>query len=317
MRSLKVKCNSRNCPWVDELGLLEGHLETCEHVLVPCSNGCESNIRRSTLQFHLTKRCPLRQHICGFCKKGGTYKDMKGVHLLECPDKMIPCPNDGCKVKVLRKDMNDHHSLCPKKTISCPYINAGCTFRSLREQMDDHVASTIHLHLGLAMKEIGKLKKCNVFKVSHFKQLKESQKSWYSRGFYTHTNGYRICLVVVANGFHSGSGTHMSVYLLLLKGEHDDNLIWPLRYKCTITLLNQLKDEDHYTVNFECVKDTDACSRVVIEKQKSILHMPKFIAHDKLGFHGESQYLMDDCLCIKVEIEVLAACKPWLTATVY
>ena len=318
-----MKCTSRNCLWVDELGLLEGHLKTCEHALVPCSNGCGCNISFARQQHHVTKKCPFRKHICKHCKTEGIYKDMikaKSIHRLQCPGKMAPCPNNGCNVKVLRKEMNDHRSICPKTTISCPYIYTGCTFRSLREQMDDHIP----LHHVHAMKEIDTLKKLqgqvvhNVCRMPHFQQLKESNQSWFSPGFYTHNSGYMMCLRVDANGHGDGDGTNVSVYLYIMKGTNDDNLIWPLKCKCSITLLNQLNDEDHHTVNFECGSDDDAYSRVTEGTMGSGGYgVPQFIAHDKLDFQGQSQYLMEDCLYIKVEIEVLNSCKPWLTATVH
>ena len=88
-----------------------------------------------------------------------------------------------------------------------------------------------------------------LIKMSQFSQLKASNDTWYSPGFYTHTCGYKMCLRVDANGNGEGAGkgTHVSVYIHLMKGDYDDALTWPIKYKCTITLLNQLKDEGHHT----------------------------------------------------------------------
>ena len=59
-----------------------------------------------------------------------------------------------------------------------------------------------------------------------------------------------MCLRVDAAGNGDGKGTHVSVYLYLMKGPHDDELEqsghWPLKGTFTIELLNQLNDSDHH-----------------------------------------------------------------------
>ena len=69
----------------------------------------------------------------------------------------------------------------------------------------------------------------------------------YLPNFYTHTNGYKICLStsVNANGEGSGRSTHLSVFLCLMRGEFDDQLKWPFRGKTTIKLVNQEEDKDY------------------------------------------------------------------------
>ena len=70
-----------------------------------------------------------------------------------------------------------------------------------------------------------------LIKMSQFSQLKVNNDMWYSPGFCTHTFGYKMCLRVYANGHGVGKGTHVSVYLHLMKGENDDDLTWPIKYK--------------------------------------------------------------------------------------
>ena len=47
---------------------------------------------------------------------------------------------------------------------------------------------------------------------------------WYNGTFYIHNNGYKMCLNVCDG---NGEDTHLSVYLYLMKGSHNDNLKWP------------------------------------------------------------------------------------------
>ena len=362
IKGLRVKCTSTGCPWINELGSLNDHLQTCGYVLVLCSNGCKQRIVCDKHLLHCTEECPLRRHMCKHCRAEGPYKEMIGGHLAKCPDLMVPCPNSGCEVSIKRKDMASHHLECPHETISCPYKDVGCTYISPRHTMAGHKATSCGHHLDLAMVQLKdakvelkdvkvelkdamvqlmdakvqlkdamvQLKKhgekftemhCTplVTKMSQFSQLKANKNVWYSPGFYTHTCGYKMCLRAYANGCGAGKGTHVSVYLNLMKGENDDALTWPVKYKCTITLLNQLKDEDHHTdaIN-SCEDNGKVVNRVIIgEKATTGWGKAKFIAHTKLDLQeGEQcQYLKDDSLYFRVQVDLIPAVKPWLVPT--
>ena len=156
----------------------------------------------------------------------------------------VKCTSTGCPWSNKLELLENHLEECPHKTISCPYKDVGCTYTSPRHAMADHKATSCGHHLDLAIVQLKKLEMhCTppVFKMSQFSQLKGNNDEWYSPGFYTHTCGYKMCLSVDANGYGDGKGTHVSVFLVLMKGENDDALTWPIKYKCTITLLNQLK----------------------------------------------------------------------------
>ena len=79
-----------------------------------------------------------------------------------------------------------------------------------------------------------------------------------------------MCLNVNANGWGSGEGTHVSVsvylmvFVYLMQGEYDDNLLWPFRGAITFRLVNQRADEGHveHTVDFDGNVSDDAAGRV-------------------------------------------------------
>ena len=50
---------------------------------------------------------------------------------------------------------------------------------------------------------------------------------------------------VDANGLGSGAGTHVSVYVRLMRGEYDSRLVWPFRGGVTIQLVNHNTDDHH------------------------------------------------------------------------
>ena len=340
---MRVKCTSGGCPWVSELGSLEKHLETCGFVLVLCTNGCNIRIMRDKHPLHCAKLCPLREYTCKHCKSKGTYKEMTGRHLDTCPNLEIPCPNDKCGNKIKRNQLTSHRVKCPYEAIDCPYKDVGCRHTFQRHAMEDHKANSYSHHLDLAMVQLKylehkatscelsmvKLGQCDagqkstpcVIKMPGFHQLKTNKQLWYSPGFYIHSGGYKVCLCVYANGAGDGEGSHVSLFLCLMKGENDDALTWPIRYKCTFTLLNQLRDESHCSLALAHAGDGAVVtnSRVLGEKEFGIGQgYTKFIPHEQLGLREDilCQYLKDDCLYFRVQVDVLPAGKPWLMVTV-
>ena len=91
------------------------------------------------------------------------------------------------------------------------------------------------------------------FIMTNFSHHKDSGKKWFSPPFYSHIGGYKMCLGVVANGWGGGTGTHVSVVNHLLRGEYDDDLLWPFRGEITFQLINGRADEGHV----ECTTDFD------------------------------------------------------------
>ena len=62
------------------------------------------------------------------------------------------------------------------------------------------------------------------FFVTDFLSKKINEKIWNSPPFYTHPQGYKLCLDIHTNGSDDGEGTHISVYLHLMRGEFDNQL---------------------------------------------------------------------------------------------
>lgn len=64
--------------------------------------------------------------------------------------------------------------------------------------------------------------------------------SLYSPPFYTSAHGYRVCLRAYLNGDGTGRGTHVSLYIVVMKSEYDDLLTWPFSSRVNLSLINQV-----------------------------------------------------------------------------
>ena len=49
--------------------------------------------------------------------------------------------------------------------------------------------------------------------------------------FFTSLHGYQMCLRLYLNGDGQGKGTHVSLFLVIMKSDYDDLLLWPFKQK--------------------------------------------------------------------------------------
>ena len=114
-----------------------------------------------------------------------------------------------------------------------------------------------------------------------------------------------MCLTVDANGVGSAAGTHVTAGVNLMRGEYDDNLVWPFRGDVTFHLVNRKVDEGHveWTAPFE-EGDPDGVAGRVTEGEED--RAPggwgwgQFISHSALGYGRNTEFLDKDALEFRV-----------------
>ena len=208
---------------------------------------------------------------------------------------------------------------CPYAVIKCPLSCANGCDGICRKDLQIHVNGKLFSHIELqnsliksleegqeALKlQVDSLQKIidstfvsmqplvfPVFTMTDFQKHKSNSDSWYSPPVYTHPTGYKICLQVIANGCGIGKGTHLSVFVHLMRGDFDDQLRWPLRGAVNIQLLNQ-EEENHHVIRTLGFSEGVAASKVVtgnIAPTGSGLRC--FYPHSDL----KPKYLKNDCI---------------------
>ena len=130
--------------------------------------------------------------------------------------------------------------------------------------------------------------------VDGFAAKKAEGKCWSSAPFYTHLQGYKMYLSIYCNGNKAGEGTHVSIYIFLTSGEHDDELQWPFHNTITVLLVDQENETDHYDYVLRFDHAPDHCTRRVgkLDFDHGGWGTPKFIGHSKLS----PKYLVNDKL---------------------
>ena len=106
--------------------------------------------------------------------------------------------------------------------------------------------------------------KCGEFLwcIKDWKNIKERarleiQTSIYSDPFYSHKNGYKMCLRLDFYGIFTGKTTHFFLSVCIMKGEFDDTLQWPFGYDVRLDLLNQETGLPHISRMVNSVNDSN------------------------------------------------------------
>ncbi len=336
-----MKCDNMEsgCQWEGTVCTLEEHEGVCEFALVPCPKECKDDneilrrflyseddsgilkITRRDLQQHLME-CPNRDYSCEHCDLKGTYATTLD-HYDTCEKKILSCANEECTMEMERMKIKNHLSEeCEHTVISCKYTSIGCDVKLKRKDMSAHEQDD-KAHLNKTVDTIIKLKEDNeiltawknkvdksestVFKVTEF----SNNERFYSPSFYTSPNGYNLDIEVHANHEGDGEGSHVSVYVYIIKGKYDDELNWPFVGKVTIELLNQLEDKNHYN---QVLQFTPEMNKRVGDPG---FGYHRYISHSELSrdWAANTQYFKDDTLYFRISVEVPDH-KPWLQCTV-
>ena len=139
------------------------------------------------------------------------------------------------------------------------------------------------------------------FTLTEFSKRKQFSNIHFSSPFYNYR--YKFFLQVDSKGIDDSR--YVSVYLTLMAGEYDDQLVWPFVGGFSIKLLNWREDKGHYSRTFLVrasdgfVKVTEGAYGQEIGKQ--------FIAHSSLAYDPTRniEYLQEDCLRFRVIMKYL------------
>eukprot|EP00117_Sycon_ciliatum_P029607 scpid71642/ scgid3562/ TNF receptor-associated factor 3; CAP-1; CD40 receptor-associated factor 1; CD40-binding protein; LMP1-associated protein 1 len=145
-----------------------------------------------------------------------------------------------------------------------------------------------------------------IWRINNFSDLlsnakNEKRTSLYSPPFYTGRYGYKLCTRMYPNGDGLGLGTHISLFIVVMRGDFDAVLDWPFNKIVHLTILDQAAARRHVSEAFLPDLRSGSFQRPTSEMNIAS-GCPCFISHEFL-FNERSQYLQDDTIFFKVEIK--------------
>ncbi|XP_031549452.1 TNF receptor-associated factor 4-like isoform X2 [Actinia tenebrosa] len=339
------------CKWEGPVEEFQQHWkEICSYGERMCVNDCGAKFQRRFEKKHMEKDCPKEIVTCPYCDDRHLREDKK-EHLQECPKLPLPCPNKCDKKLTLPRNELDHHIDvdCPRTKLKCEFEALGCEHRCSREKMAKHNKSEIINHVKIVYKmmmenkmmldshqlkleEHEKVMKSQEQRIGDLEKIAHSQLIWriedYSRKFKeakagnnstlfsptftTSKHGYRLCASVCLNGDGKGKGTHMSVFVSVLKGAFDALLKWPFDYRVTFTLLDQAEEvsqRKHIKFSIKpnpCPDNEPFLGKPKMEKNASF-GGAKFAKHEEIESRN---YIKDDTVFLKINVDCDGLSEP-------
>ncbi|DAC81591.1 TPA_asm: TRAF [Hydra MELD virus] len=134
-----------------------------------------------------------------------------------------------------------------------------------------------------------------IWAIVHFKKRLESKLIAHSAPIHTNVNGYKFCMRLYFAGDGQGFGTHLSLFLVVMKGAYDDLLQWPFQNKTiTFSIVTRKGKVDHQLFK----PKGDNSVQKPFKEMGLAVGFPKFITIGKA-----IDYLLDDTLYISCVID--------------
>ena len=343
INALKVRCvhQDQGCEWVGELGYLQQHLlpssggrDGCGYEEEECRYQCGGRFQRRLLEDHENDKCPMRPLEMQFHSLTRKLE----VENQQLKEKLVVMKN---KLEAENQQLKEDLVVVNRKLHDFEAENQ--TLREESKQMKlemmkithaqeklmsrinkialEHVSqeelSRIKLKQEKEIKALEKETKAKFvllevgvnpsppfyFTISNFLYYKKNSLRWDSQPFYSHPGGYKLKLQVWPNGFKSCKGTHVSVFVAVMRGENDDQLKWPFTGEVTVRLLNLDHDghaekAGHWdkTIHFgNSVSLKFRCKPEGCYALTSLGH-PNFVSHSDLPYNAgkNTAYVRDN-----------------------
>ena len=142
--------------------------------------------------------------------------------------------------------------------------------------------------------------------VKEFNQLKANDQDIHTDPFYTAKGGYKMIMKVCPNGYGTFKGTHLSVFINLMRGENDHTLPFPISGIFKIQLLNWRQNSGHFEkiMQFdESVPERYRLQLTTGEEAAECYGLGGYLSHDELENSSDKEYIHNNTLCFKIQSE--------------
>ena len=287
-------------------------------------------MERGNLELHQRNDCEMRTVNCDFCTTSVKLAEMK-IHLNSCDYFLVPCPNS-CTRQLKRKNVHSHLTEeCPEQELDCPYWEYGCDVAMKKRMMEHHEKEYIHTHFKLTTSAMKKVQNEQTIRISSLEQENLKLKSNLDKAIST-INQTKGCLEFTFTGvkdkinkrensesdpFYAGlykcqvhilwnceDKGFVGLFISVLKGNSDDLLNWPFRYKATIILINQHNNCENYVRTHEVTDNLlmlyPGSFQKPREQKNTATGMLSFVSHAEIL---KEKYTGNDTVNFKVILE--------------
>ena len=297
----KVKANEMN-----------PHLEDCEEFPLDCPNGCSREgedgvreVKRKDIPVHLDNHCPLHKVQCPYWDHG-CKEEMERRHTDTHEKEFLHIHFKLSMTEMKQKQFESTHNLVAanEKIV-------------VQELLFTKSLELSRLNLIAATKRIEILEKQNAsliislapqlsrggleWKVKEVKQKIRNKEVTYSDPFYV---GLYKCQGSIE--WDCKNTGRVGVFIHIMKGDFDDKLHWPIRYKYTFILINQISSKDNLVNSNEITKANferlPECFKRPSDYRNRGFGRTSFISNTAIL---EEKYYRQDSITLHISVELL------------
>ena len=334
----------QGCEWVGELGYLQQHLlpssggrDGCGYEEEECRYKCGGRFQRRLLEKHESEKCPMRlpevqfhiltrkleaenqqlkeelvvvnQKLHEFESENQTLREESKQMKLEITRTTQAQEKMAAENQLLKQDIQELMSRikehASKEELSQVKLKQEKEMKTIKRETKalERETKTLESKCALLETSINPTSPF-YFAINNFEHYKKSDLCWHSPPFYSHSGGYKLMVQLWPNGVGTYKGTHMSVFLVVMRGEYDDQLKWPFTGEVTVRMLNRSKsggstqNTGHRDTTICFDNSTPLCSR---RKPEGCNSLPAwgylgFISHSELPYNAakNTTYLRED-----------------------
>ena len=302
------------------------HLEDCEEFPLDCPNGCSREgedgvreVKRKYIPVHLDNHCPLQKVQCPYWDHGckdemerrhtdSHEREFLHIHfklsMTRTEQKLIDSTQVTQRLQHNLDTANEKNAVQELQfTESLKLSRAGLNAATKRIAILEEQNSAMDLQIASLTKSLFHLLPTArlEWKVVGVKQKIQNKESSDSNPFYV---GLYKCQICICWDFDNAGDVGVIIYIM--KGDFDAKLHWPIRYKYTFVLINQINNKDNLVESNEITKK---CCKTCPE----FLNRPIGIRNSGFGCTSlvsntailTEKYCKQDSITLHISVEVL------------
>ena len=287
------------------------HLEDCEAFPLPCPNGCAREgedevreVKRRDLTVHLDTHCPLQKVQCPYLDHGcreEMERRLTDTHEREFLHIHFKLSMTDMKLKLNESTLHLGHELdAANEKIADQELQFTDSLNAVTKLLTDRIATlekqNSSLITSLSSLPTGRLE----WNIQGVKQKIQNKETTYSDPFYV---GLYKCLCSI-NLMYAGN---VKLGIHIMRGDFDDKLHWPIRYKCTFVLINQSNSKDNLV-------HSEEITRSLLEIYPDLFKRPTRYSNrgNAYSFISNTEilgvkYCKQDSITLHISVELLAS----------
>ena len=228
-------CVEFRSPWET----VQQHEQVCPEGLVSCPNECDEMVKRCLLSDHIAE-CPLQDVTCDFADIGCNWSGLRRTreaHLQDQWQEHIATAmaansrtikSQESTIALLTQDVETHEKRIKMLADQLTRLEMELSGTSETEEGSSISGEDVHKLISRRLSVR--------FIACSFSKEKSQNGHCKAQTFFTGNPGYRMRVLVYLGGKGSGLGTHISVFIMILNGPRDYELVWPFYGSVAIRL---------------------------------------------------------------------------------